>query len=155
MPSFILRNGEHIPADEAFEAWTSQDLGRMLAARSKPTHPVDRHFLLMGIVRLAYSRRDEPEMRRLCLETGAQHLAEFDAIAPVLAADMGGTLPRVPTFAHLATLLAEDGRFDEAVAVCERAITFGLRDGTKGDYPARIARIRKAAALTAARRGAT
>lgn len=144
MASFILRNGEHLPADEAFEAWTSQNLDRMLAARSKPTHPVDRHFLLMGIVGQAYSRRGETEMRKLCLETGMQHLAEFDAIAPVLAADLGGVLPRVPTFTCLATVLTEDGRFDEAVAVCERAIEFGLRDGTKGDFPARIGRILKA-----------
>lgn len=148
MSVFILRNGKSLPADEAFHAWTSGDLPRMVAACSLATHPIDRHFLLMGIVCQTYSRRDDPKMRQLCLRTGRRHLAEFASIAPVLADDMGGSLPRVPTFAHLATLLAEDDLFDEGVAVCEKAMTFGLHDGTKGDYPARIERIRKAAAKT-------
>ncbi len=145
MASFIVRNGTSIPADEAFEAWTSQDLARMLRARSTPTHPIDRHFLLMGIVGQAYARRAEPEMHAICLEVARQHVAEFPAIAPVLAEDLGGILPLVPTFAHLATVLTEDEEHEEAISVCELAVSFGLRDGTKGDFPARIKRIQKAA----------
>lgn len=151
MPSFILRNGVSIPADEVFEAWTSGNLPRMLAARSLKTHPVDRHFLLQTIVKLTYSERARPDMRALCLETATQHVAEFETIAPVLASDFGGWLPRVPTFATLATLLVEDARYAEAIAVCEKAIGFGLHDGTKGDFPGRIERIRKKASKSGAR----
>lgn len=123
----------------------------MLAARGLRTHPIDRHHLLQGIVGLTYKERARPEMRALCLETASLHLSEFAEIAPVLASDFGGLLPRVPTFAILATLLVEDARFDEAVAVCEQAIQLGLHDGTKGDFPARIERIRKKAAKSGAR----
>jgi len=143
--AFMLRNGTSIPADAVFEAWTSGDLSRMLAVRGLPTHPVDRHFLLMGIVGQTYSTRDDPSMRRLCLEVAEQHVSEFPGIAPLLSDDMGGFLPRVPTFAQLATVLAEDGRYDDAVAVCEKAIRWGLHDGTKGDYQGRIARLRQSA----------
>jgi hypothetical protein len=45
MVSFILRNGKSIPADEVFDAWTSNDLKKMLAVLNKKTHPVDRHYL--------------------------------------------------------------------------------------------------------------
>lgn len=151
MTVFISRNGKNLPADEVFHAWTSRELQRMLAARRIQTHPIDRHFLLMGIVAQAYARRSEGEMRELCLETARQHIAEFGAIAPVLADDMGGSLPRVSTFAQLSTVLFEDGLFDEAVSVCEKALSFGLHDGTKGDFPARIARIRKASAKSLGR----
>jgi hypothetical protein len=134
--------GRFIPADEAFEAWMSGDLERMLAARSVKTNPVDRHFLLQSIVKETYRRRSEPQMRRLCIETGMMHLAEFQDIAPALRLDMGDKLPRVPSFAWLATALADGGQLDEAAAVCERATQLGADDGTKGGYPGRAGRLR-------------
>ena len=136
-----------IPADEAFEAWSSQDLTRMRAAMPVRTNPIDRHFLLMGIVGQCYVRRTDREMRALFLETARRHVNEFPSIAAPLAQDLG-VLPRVPTFAQLATVLTEDGHFDEAVHVCEAAIRFGLHDGTKGDFAGRIARIRKTQGLS-------
>lgn len=72
--------------------------------------------------------------------------SERPAIAPALRAEMGGVLPRVATFAHLATVLAEDGAVAEAIAVCETAKLHGLHDGTQADYSGRIERIRKRAA---------
>ncbi len=146
MASFISRNGVFMPADEVFEAWTSGDLNRMLAARSISTHPIDRHHLLQGIVGLSYKSRAQSDMRALCYQTAFQHVAEFREIAPVLASDFGGRLPRVPTFATLAMLLTKDGRYPEAISVCEQAMAYGLHDGAKGDFPARIERIRKAEA---------
>src|SRR5437870_3811080 len=113
--------GRFVNADEAFEAWTSGDLRRMLAARSLPTNPIDRHFLLQGIVKEAYRRRVDPEMRRICIETGLIHLEEFGTIAPVLQKDMGGSLPRVSSFAWLARVFAEDGRLEDAARICEEA----------------------------------
>ena len=117
--------GKFVNADEAFEAWTSGDLRRMLAARSLRTNPIDRHFLLRGIVKEAYRRRVDPEMRSIYIETGLMHLEEFGTIAPALQKDMGGSLPRVPSFAWLATVMAEVGRVEDAVRVCEEAARFG------------------------------
>lgn len=142
MAKRISRMGRFVDADEAFEAWLSADLSRMLAARSVGTNPIDRHFLLQGIVKETYRLRRDPDMRRLCIETGVTHLSEFSVIGPALRIDMGGSLPRVPSFTWLATALAEDGRVDEAVQVCETAAHFGLEDGTKGGYPGRAERLR-------------
>jgi hypothetical protein len=135
--------GRLVPADAVFEAWTSGDLGRMLAALQAPTNLIDRHFLLQGIVQAAYKRRSEAAMRQLCRKIGFQHLDEFKDIAPTLSADFDGVLPRVATFQCLATVLAEDGEYKDAIQVCYRAIALGLADGTKGGYEGRVARIQK------------
>ena len=135
--------GRWLDADEAFEAWMSADLSRMLAARSVRTNPIDRHHLLQSIVKETYRQRKDPEMRRLCIETGMTHLKEFSTICPALRADFSGRLPRVSSFAWLATVLAEEGRLDEAIRVCESAGLFGLEDGTKGGYVGRAKRLAK------------
>lgn len=142
MAKRVERMGRFIDADEAFEAWTSADLPRMLAARSVQTNSIDRHFLLQGIVKETYRRRNNPEMRRLCIETGKMHLAEFPGIGLALRVDMGGMLPHVPSFGWLATALAEAGRIEEALDACEAAARLGLEDGTKGGYAGRAARLR-------------
>ena len=126
-----------------FDAWTSGDLGRMLKARGVPTNLIDRHFLLMGIVSQTYRKRADPKMRKLCKETAEQHIQEFSSIAPALKEDLDGTLPRVLTFQHYATVLAEDKMFAEAICVCEIAISFDLHDGTKSGFQGRISRIKK------------
>jgi hypothetical protein len=142
LTSFVSRLGKMVPTDAVFEAWTSQDLDRMRAVMSVRTNVIERHFLLMGIVEQSYRRRSEPDMLRLCLEAGRRHVEEFSGIVGPLSEDLG-ILPHVTSFAYLAMALAEEGEFDEAVAVCEKATAFGLHDGTKGDFAGRIKRIRK------------
>ena len=66
MTTFITRCGRQLAADEVFEAWTSGELDRMVQALLLPTHPVDRHFLLMGIVEQSYKLQGLDEMRELC-----------------------------------------------------------------------------------------
>jgi len=56
---------------------------------------------------------------------------------------MGGTLPRVSTFQHLATVFTEDREYEVAIQVCESAIAFEISDGTKGGFHGRIAKIRR------------
>jgi hypothetical protein len=151
MATFIIRSGLSLPADAVFEAWTSADLTRMLAVRGLQTHPIDRHFLLMGIVGQTYRKRQDPQMRALCIETAKQHIQEFATIASALRDDLGGWLPRVSTFTNFATVLAEDGKFAEAIAVCKEAMRYGLHDGTKGGFRGRITRIENAAAGSSGR----
>lgn len=139
----VIRMGRPVPADEVFEAWTSGDLDKMIAAFPKRTNPIDRHFLLQGIVQATYKRRSVQTMRQLCKKVGLKHIDEFKDIAPALKIDMGGTLPRVSTFQHLATVFTEDREYEVAIQVCESAIAFGISDGTKGGFHGRIAKIRR------------
>ena len=115
----------------------------MLAALTVPTNLIDRHFLLMGIVNETYRQRQDPTLAAKCAEVSELHLEEFSRIAPALRREMGGVLPRVTTFQHYATLLADEGAFDQAIAVCKLAIEYDLRDNTKSGFLGRIERIRK------------
>lgn len=143
MTSYVDRDGRLVPADEVFAAWTSGDLGRMLRARYLKANNTDRHFLLMNIVRGLYAQRVESGARKLFLEIGRQHVAEFPRLAASVKQGLR-VMPRVPTYALLATALTEDGLFDEALSVCKQAIDLGLHDGTKSDFSGRRERIRKA-----------
>jgi hypothetical protein len=140
---WVTRGGQLQPADETFEAWTSGELPRMLTMLDKPSNPIDRHFLLLGIAEAAYRERDDPDKRALFHKVAEQHRREFPGFVNALSDEFDGELPRVPTFQYLATVLAEDGQFDEAVEVCEEALSLGLHDGTQSGFEGRIARIRK------------
>lgn len=143
---FTLRQGKSVPVDDAFRAWTSGDLDEMLKAVNTKTNPIDRHFLLQSIVTETYKLRGKKEKYRdICIEYAERHLQEFPSIAPDLKKDMGGSLPRMMTFQHYATVLTEGGEYEKAILICEQAIKFGLRDNTKSGFAGRIARIRKKA----------
>ena len=140
---YTQRMGQVTKADEVFDAWTSGELAAMLKALKKKTNLIDRHFLLMGVVTQTYKARKEPKMREICREISERHVQEFDRIAPALKKEMDGVLPRVSTFQQYATVLSEDNEHERAIEVCERAISFGLTDGTQTGFAGRIGRIRK------------
>jgi hypothetical protein len=139
---YIWRDEQLTEADSVFDAWTSGDLKAMLAQLKQNTNMIDRHFLLMNIVGQAYKNRGDKQLRTICHQVAQMHIKEFPNIKTALEKDLG-TLPRVPTFQQYATILTEEERFSEAIAVCEAAIKFGLSDGTKGDFQGRIEKIKK------------
>lgn len=146
--SYTMRHRELVQTDVVFDAWTSQDLSKMIKALDSKTNLIDRHHLLMSIVNESYKlRNDNPDMRKLCVNISERHIAEFPQIRKALLKDLGGFLPRVTTFQNYATLLVEEHKFQKAIEVCESAISFGLSDGTKGDYIGRIERIKKKAGI--------
>lgn len=141
--SFTLRQGETVPVDDAFRAWTSGDLDAMLQAANVKTNLIDRHFLLQTIVTETYKLRKEKIYRKICVEYAEKHLKEFSSIAPALKKEMGGTLPYVKTFQHYATIMTEDGEYEKAISICENALEYGLHDNTKSGFEGRISRIKK------------
>jgi len=140
---YVHREGALRNADEVFKAWTSGDITRMEKAIGHRTNPSDRHFLLLHLCAETHKRRAEPQMRAKFLGYARQHLDEFRMLAPALKREFHGTLPRVPSFQTLATVLAEDGAFEEAIEVCELALGYGLEDGTRSGFEGRITRIRR------------
>lgn len=56
--------------------------------------------------------------------------------------DVADVLPNFPTFKRLAIIYEKQKNYDEAIAVCQRAIELGFADdGTDGQMPGRIARL--------------
>lgn len=114
---YVTRNGKSMPADEAFLAWTSGNLPRMLAATACQTNPVDRHYLLLGIVQAAYKQRWNPSMRDLCVKWGRQHLEELPQLRGPLRRNNDGTMPNVPTLGIVQRALLEVGDAEQAKEV--------------------------------------
>jgi len=117
-----------------------EDLLKQLYATKKR---VDIHFSYYNLIEQTYNHREEPEARALFKKLALEHIEKFGSIRAPLLKKCYGKLPHVPTFQYLATVYTEDGEYDKAVEVCEKAIAFGLHDWTKGDYQARIERIKK------------
>ena len=142
---YTVRDGKSVEVGSVFKAWGSGDLNKMLAALSDEAHLIDRHFLLQNIVDITYKSRNEESSRGKCKDIAETHISEFPSIAEALKKDMG-TLPRITTFQHYATILTEDGDFAKAIEVCTIALKYGLHDGTKSGFEGRIKRIEKKAA---------
>src|SRR3972149_1368695 len=123
--AFSFRQGKSVPIDDVFRAWTSGNLDEMLKVANIKTNPIDRHFLLQSIITETYKLRKEEKYRKICIVYAGKHLQEFSSIATALKEDMGGTLPRVTTFQNYATILSENGEFEKAIDVCQKAISFG------------------------------
>jgi tetratricopeptide (TPR) repeat protein len=102
----------------------------------------DTHFSYLNLIGQTYNRRKEPGARTLFKKLATEHIEIFNPIC-VAFLKKYDNLPRVPTFQYLATVYTEDGEYEKAIEVCERAIAFGLNDGTKGGYQGRIERIKK------------
>jgi hypothetical protein len=143
--SYKVRDGKTLKVDEVSEALASGDLKRMINALELNTHPIDRHYLLLELVRITYKgRKTDPKKMELCESIAWKHIEEFPKLAgPLKSDDENGSLPHVPTFQLLATLLTEKGEYDKAIEVCKKAIEFGLDDLTKKGYEGRIHRITK------------
>jgi len=142
--SFTIRDDALVKTDQAFDAWTSGDLSNMLAALETKTHPIDRHYLLMGIVDETYKKRRDPEMRKALKKVAEIHIREFETIAPHLMGFMEpGVIPHTSTFQKYATVLTEDKEYDKAIEVCRIAISCKLHDLTRSGFEGRIARINK------------
>ncbi len=126
----------------------TDNLEEMLIQLYKPGRVLDTHFLYLRIVEISYKKRSDPQMRAMFIKTASKHISEFENfIEPLLCKTTEGlVLPRVPTFQLLATVYTEDGEYEKAIEVCDEAIGFGLHDGTKGDYQAKMERIKKKAA---------
>ena len=74
---YTYRQGELVPVDDVFRAWTSGDLDKMLKAVNIKTNLIDRHFLLQSIVAEAYKLRKEDKYRKICIKYSKMHLFEF------------------------------------------------------------------------------
>ena len=143
---YTIRDEKLTKADKVFLAWTSGDLSKMVAALNQKTNPIDRHYLLLNTVEQAYKQRKaNPDMRALCIRVSKVHIQEFGELSRALQKSTNGLLPRVPTFQYYATVLVEAGEFDQAIDVCQMALSFNLGDGTQSGFKGRIERIKNKA----------
>lgn len=120
----------------------SEDHRQELERLDKSRLVLDKHFLYLQLIDLAYSRREDPAMRDILKILAIVRIAAFDPILKKFLQQYN-VLPRVPTLQYLATAYTEEEEYEKAIEVCEKAIAFGLHDGTQSNYKGRIERIKK------------
>ena len=106
--------------------------------------PVDKHFYLMGAADCYYKQRDSREDALALAEK--YHLMDvklFPQYKGQLVKDMGGILPRIPSFQQLAIMYEKAGRYQDAIDICKLAMNYGLTDTTKSGYAGRLEKLQK------------
>jgi hypothetical protein len=136
------RGSKTVEASEGFKANISNDFNQMLEAVNSKSDLVDRHFLLQTIISESYKKRNEDVFKEYCLKYSDIYLSEVDSLLTALKKEYGD-LPRVTIFQNYSTLLVELKQYDKAIKICEIAISFGLKDGTKGGFESRIEKIKR------------
>lgn len=134
---------------------------------------IDQHFTYLHLIDTCYKQRDkEPEWVERCAEYCRRDIDLFPAFKEAwineerksllkmsrdpfytaeerkrYRAEAKKEIPfnlHIPSFARLAIIYEKQGRFDEAIKVCDMAISYGVfGDGTKGGFTERRKRLEK------------
>ncbi len=134
------------------EALASGDLQAMDRLLDDICDPVLRNLLLNRLVTGYYRLRPDPRYRAALYRVADLQMEEAPSILEGIE-EMGRPRPAgIAAFKSMAIALDEDGRQETAIAVCELALSLGLRDGTKTGFEGRIARLEKRRQCLAAAR---
>ena len=121
----------------------ADDVDAMAKLLETVDDPVLRHALFGQIVAGHYRQRSDPTDRDAFYQYAGQHIEEIPAVLDSLEKSDDEHPDRVESFKMMAIAMAEDERFEEAIKVCETAMSLGLEDGTKTGFEGRIARLKK------------
>jgi hypothetical protein len=125
------------------EALASGDLSVMETVLQETDDSIQRNLLLNRLVAGHYRLRSEPEHREAFYRVAHAQIDEASAILNAFDVTGRPRPDRIEAFKSIAIALDEDERYDEAVAICEKALSLGLEDGTKTGFKGRIARLKK------------
>lgn len=131
--------GSSHPSDAAAQA--PESVHNQANALKETNDALARHRLYQQIVEQCYRERSDDSAKAALTYYASAHIREFDEIKEPLKKQNGGKLPQVATFKQYASALAEQGQYEEAIAICRKALDYGLKDGTKSGYQGRIERI--------------
>ena len=118
-------------------------------AENASTNIIDLHYCYNSWIELTYKQRENPHYLNLCIEYCKKDIDMFPAFKkayaqenPALLKD-GILLIRLPSFQQLAIIYEKQGEFQQAIEICEMAISYGLSDSTKGGFEGRLEKLRK------------
>jgi len=138
---------------------------------TRSNNAIDLHFTFNHFIKLFYKRRDEsPEWIERCIRYCRDDIALFPRFKKEYVkervelyinlsnsqiyskAERKKFLEQaktvtfnlfVPSFQRLAIIFERQGRYQEAIEVCNLALDYGLEDNTKSGYAGRIERLKK------------
>ena len=94
------------------------------------------------VIGQTYYQRKEGNYADLCEAFGLAYVDFFNESFPKLSQRKGYSLYNLG-FKYLAIVLAERRKYDQAVVVCQKALSYNLTDKTKTGYEGRLQRINK------------
>mgnify|MGYP000341978733 CR=1 FL=1 len=124
------------------EPWEKSE--HILAMESLPetADPWEWHTVYTRGIEHAYKNRTtESRMVDIVVMYGGRYLARFPRIKSTVSDHLGDRARDISVFKHLAIVLDEVHAYDDAIKVCNTAISHGIVDGTRTGFAGRIKRI--------------
>lgn len=116
---------------------------------------IDRHFYYNNVIDYYYGLRDkEIDAIDKCIHYCKEDIKITPQVLNLMKSDkmfkhyneegkLVFTPPRFPSFQRLAIIYDSQGKYQEAINVCKKAIKHNLKDGTKTGFEGRIKRLEK------------
>jgi len=106
---------------------------------SKQISVIDRHFTYNNLIDLYYKQRESsPEAITKCVYFC---LEDIEIVEEFLHVFDSPIIPRIPSIQRLIIIYEKQGKFEEAIKICNIALKLGLND--KSGFEGRIEKIRK------------
>ena len=131
------------PRDQVEEAVISGNAEYMIQTLEKTDDPILRNMLLGQIVAEYYRQRSDADSKAEFYRYAQMHVEEIPGVLDALEANGQERPDSIETMKMIAIAMEQDGRLDEAVEICEKALSFGLQNGTKTGFEGRISRINR------------
>ncbi len=113
------------------------------ALKTRDDHPIYRHLTYNALIELYYKLRDEREdALDKCIFFCKKDI-EFLPSSLKAFEDDDGLIPRYPSLTRLAIIYEQQGKYEEAISICELALKNGLVDSTKSGFSGRIEKLKK------------
>lgn len=116
--------------------------------------PIDLHFAYNQMIDLYYRHRNNELLLNKCVDVCKRDIELTPKVINLMKNDImfkhydeSGELvftpPRFPSFQRLTIIYDKQGKYGEAIKICENALMHNLKDGTKGGFEGRIERLKR------------
>jgi tetratricopeptide (TPR) repeat protein len=123
------------------QALMSGNVDDMISTLDKTQDPILRNALLGQIITEYYRQRADADAKEAFYRFANLHVEEIPGVLEALEKNGQERPERIETLKMIAIAMEQDGRFDEAIEMCQKALSFGLQNGTKTGFEGRIDRI--------------
>ena len=125
-------------------SWGNITLKRAMEQYQASEGAIEAHDALLAVIGECYKQRKNSKYLQLGQEYDTAYSALFAASREKVLSKSPKAEFKGTGFMQLSTLCSDAGRFDAAIALCNKAIEYGLEDGTVTGFAGRIKRIEKA-----------
>ncbi|MCE9792029.1 hypothetical protein LZ659_10505 [Shewanella indica] len=125
-------------------SWGNITLKRAMEQYQASEGATEAHDALLAVIGECYKQRKNSKYLQLGQEYDGAYSALFAASREKVLSKSPKAEFKGTGFMQLSTLCSDAGRFDAAIALCNKAIEYGLQDGTVTGFEGRIKRIEKA-----------